>query len=187
MMAKRWRTAPRTLVRLPGHLRRSGSEALERRRQRRRMQSFYTAFVRPGGLVFDIGANVGNRVEIFLDLGARVVAVEPQAHCVDVLRSRWPGQPRLKVIAKAVGPVVGRASMYVGEADTLTTLSSRWTEATRASGRFSAYHCEETQEVDVTTLDRMIDEFGVPAFCKIDVEGFEPEVLAGPTRPLPSV
>ena len=28
-------------------------------------------------------------------------------------------------------------------------------------------------EVGVTTLDRLIEEYGVPSFCKIDVEGFE--------------
>jgi hypothetical protein len=33
--------------------------------------------------------------------------------------------------------------------------------------------------VPVTTLDIAIEQFGVPAFCKIDVEGFEVEVLKG--------
>jgi hypothetical protein len=38
--------------------------------------------------------------------------------------------------------------------------------------------------VPVTTLDRLIEEYGQPAFCKIDVEGFEFEVLKGLSRPI---
>ena len=35
------------------------------------------------------------------------------------------------------------------------------------------------EEVKVTTLDALIAEHGLPRFVKIDVEGFESEVLAG--------
>jgi protein-L-isoaspartate O-methyltransferase len=50
-------------------------------RQRSRaaaMDALYRQFVKPGDLVFDIGAHVGDRVAAFRRLGARVVAVEPQ-------------------------------------------------------------------------------------------------------------
>ena len=41
--------------------------------------------------------------------------------------------------------------------------------------------------VQVTTLDGLIQEFGVPKFCKIDVEGYEPQVLNGLSTPLPAL
>ena len=41
--------------------------------------------------------------------------------------------------------------------------------------------------VPVTTLDALIDRYGLPAFCKIDVEGFEEAVVRGLSRPIPSV
>ena len=41
--------------------------------------------------------------------------------------------------------------------------------------------------VSVTTLDRLIAEYGRPAFCKIDVEGYELEVLRGLSQPLPAL
>ena len=50
------------------------------------MDRLYGHFVRPGDLVFDIGAHVGDRVASFRRLGARVVAVEPQPAMVRALR-----------------------------------------------------------------------------------------------------
>ena len=51
--------------------------------------SFYSQFLNPNTLCFDIGANIGNRTEIFLTLGARVIAVEPQKECAKMLRLRF--------------------------------------------------------------------------------------------------
>ena len=44
-------------------------------------------FVRPGDLVFDVGAHVGDRIAAFRRLGARVVAVEPQPALVRTLQA----------------------------------------------------------------------------------------------------
>ena len=38
----------------------------------------WQTFVRPGHVVFDIGANVGAKTGLYLSCGARVVCVEPQ-------------------------------------------------------------------------------------------------------------
>jgi predicted RNA methylase len=46
-----------------------------------RRSEFYSQFVSSGDLVFDVGANVGNRSKIFSRLGARVIAFEPQPAC----------------------------------------------------------------------------------------------------------
>jgi hypothetical protein len=64
---------------------------------RRQVES--SQFVRPGDLVFDIGANMGNRIEAFVALGASVVAVEPQGSCVASLRRLYRNQPDVVVVA----------------------------------------------------------------------------------------
>ena len=56
---------------------------------RRRLRKFYSAFVPKGGLCFDIGAHLGNRIAPFLDLGAQIVAVEPQPLCLEYLQRRY--------------------------------------------------------------------------------------------------
>ena len=53
----------------------------------------------------------------------------------------------------------------------------------------SSYHVkwDHTIEVPMLTLDSLIDQFGVPAFTKIDVEDHEVEVLEGLSTPLPAL
>lgn len=46
--------------------------------------NFYSKFIKADDLVFDIGANIGTRVKIFLKLGANVVAFEPQPDCINI-------------------------------------------------------------------------------------------------------
>ncbi len=48
----------------------------------RRMKAFYAEITKPGDLVFDIGAHVGDRVWAFRSLGCKVVAMEPQTALV---------------------------------------------------------------------------------------------------------
>jgi FkbM family methyltransferase len=150
---------------------------------RERMR-FYAQFVSPGDLVFDVGANMGNRTDVFAALGATVVAVEPQAACRRRLAARYAGNPRVHLVDAGLGPAEGARTLYVSSEHTLTTMSEEWIDATRRSGRFAGYSWPEQQTVPITTLDRLIEEHGVPRFCKIDVEGFEVEVLKGLSGPL---
>jgi FkbM family methyltransferase len=148
------------------------------------MAQFYSNFVSPGTLCFDVGANVGNRVKIFLSLGARVVAVEPQEQCVKVLRHLYGKNRRLALVKKALGAKEGQAEIKISNANTISSMSPEWINAVRKSGRFSNYGWDTVAIVEVTTLDRLIEQYGIPSFVKIDVEGFEYEVVKGLSRPV---
>jgi FkbM family methyltransferase len=151
---------------------------------RSRLLDLYRRFVEPGDLCFDVGANMGNRTELFLALGARVVAVEPQPSCFRALQSRYGSDARVTLVGEALGREPGTAEMFVSDAHPISSLSAEWLRRVEASGRFGAHSWDERLRVPVTTLDELIHSHGEPAFCKIDVEGYEAEVLGGLSRPL---
>ena len=69
----------------------------------RQMRGFYAQFMQPGDLCFDIGAHVGNRLWVWTKVGARVVGVEPQPLCLQLLQ-RWYGRhPQVTLVGEAVG------------------------------------------------------------------------------------
>lgn len=145
-------------------------------RDHRRQVEFYSQFVSPGDLCFDVGANIGAKSEVFLDLGARVVSFEPQPECVRELQARCGPNPRLTVVAAAVGERVGEATLFIGKTNAMSSLLS---DSRNKTG--------QELKVPVVTLDSMIAKYGVPHFCKIDVEGLELAVLHGLSQPIPIV
>ncbi|MBN1293549.1 MAG: FkbM family methyltransferase [Candidatus Latescibacteria bacterium] len=147
------------------------------------MKEFYSRFISKGDLCFDIGANLGNRVEVFLKLGAYVIAVEPQRSCVLKLHKKFGANPDVIIIPKALGESEGSAELLVSDASTISSLSKEWIEQVKASGRFSTYQWNKSENVTITTFDKLIENYGVPVFAKIDVEGFESKVISGLSQP----
>jgi FkbM family methyltransferase len=151
----------------------------------RRMLQLYGTFLRPGDIAFDIGAHVGNRVRAWRRLGARVVAVEPQPDCLRVLRLFFGRDPGVTIVPAAVGAEPGRARLSVSTATpTVSSMSPQWIGTVSEDERFARINWDFSLDVPVTTLDELIARHGEPAFCKIDVEGFEVDVLRGLSRPL---
>jgi FkbM family methyltransferase len=149
--------------------------------------SFYGSFLTAGDRCFDIGANLGNRTRCFRHLGCEVVAVEPQSSCFHKLQGRFGNDPGIRLVNKAVGRDAGHATIHVSPDHVLSSLSESFIERTRASGRFANTSWNRTETVEMTTLDQLIAEHGEPNFIKIDVEGYESEVLAGLSQAVPWV
>jgi len=142
-------------------------------------------FVAPGCLCFDVGANIGDISEIMLKLGARVVAIEPQAENALRLQQRFESHRAITIVPMAAGANQGAAELLICTSSDCSSLSPEFAETLSRSGRVPAsYLWDHTEKVEITTLDALISRFGTPHFVKIDVEGYEAEVLKGLNSPV---
>lgn len=141
------------------------------------MLNLFSNFVARGDLVFDVGAHVGYMTDIFLRLGARVICVEPQPGCTEILNRKYRRNDRVEIVASGVSDAEGELRFFIcPDRPSVSTFSNHW-----KTGRFSKETWGTSIVVPVTTLDALVDQFGTPKFCKIDVEGFELPVLRGLT------
>lgn len=137
---------------------------------------FYSKFVNENDLCFDVGANFGNRIEPLLNIGARVVAVDPQIDCCEYLNNKFGKS--IEIVNAGLGESECEKDFYISDASTLSSFSTEWVESVKKT-RFKQYNWDKKVKVRMTTMDILIKEFGVPEFIKIDVEGYELEVLKG--------
>lgn len=152
------------------------------------LRALYADFVGPGDLVFDVGAHVGDRTAAFRALGARVVAVEPQRRLAMTLRLIHGRDRDVIVRRTALGAAEGTADLRVNSANpTVATLSEDFLAATSGATGWEGQVWDGAETVPVTTLDALIAAHGAPSFVKIDVEGHEPDVLAGLAAPPPAL
>ena len=123
--------------------------------------------LRSGDLFHYVGANAGTYTVLAADLGASVVAVEAAADVATLLRENVAlnGFEEVSVVEAAAGASVGRIGFTEG-LDSLNRIDP--------TGAI---------EVDEVTLDSLIGDRWV-AGVKVDVEGFELDVMKGVRRAL---
>jgi len=148
----------------------------------------YAPFIRADDLCFDIGAHLGDRIRAWSKLGARIIALEPHPGLMNWLR-RWYGHKgNIELLEQAVSAQPGTANFWISHLNpSVSTISQHWLTTVQANRRFAGTRWEEQIPVKVTTLDALIAQYGKPAFCKIDVEGAELDVLQGLSQALPAL
>jgi FkbM family methyltransferase len=152
------------------------------------MDALYSRFVKAGGLAFDIGSHVGDRIASFRRLGARVLALEPQPLCATAIRAIHGGDGDVTLVQSACGAQEGILKLHVNSANpTVTTASTDFVKAADGADGWQGQVWDQTIDVAVTTLDALIAAHGQPDFVKIDVEGFEDSVLAGLPNRVPAL
>lgn len=148
----------------------------------KKMQQLYSQFVKEDSFCFDIGANMGSRVTTFLILKAKVLAVEPQQVCYKELKKVFKKED-VTIIQKGVGAKNEVKDFFVADNSLISSFSTEWIEGMK-NKHFSKNKWDKVEQIEIITLDMLIQQYGVPDFIKIDTEGFELEVLKGLSAPV---
>ena len=129
-------------------------------------------------MMWDIGANVGEVSLHFSRICDKVIAFECNPNLVSKLHRQFDGT-NVVVDKRGLADTCGIKHFKICDASTLSTFSEEWT----TDCRFSKEHYWDIEiPVDVITLDAAIEEYGKPDYVKIDVEGYEYNVIKGLTK-----
>jgi FkbM family methyltransferase len=140
----------------------------------------------PIDLVVDAGANLGQFAELVRSKGykGRIWSFEPVGHVFDSLAAKAALDPAWQVSKLALGSKRGTAEINVSANHTLSSFLP-------ASAKLASFDAEAPtvrETVEVQTLDKLLEEDPAKSiFLKIDVQGFEKEVLEGAKKTLPRV
>lgn len=144
--------------------------------RRIKMKKFFGEFISEKDIIFDIGANEGDLSEIFLKFKAKIICVEPQPDCLKKLNKKFGQNKNVVVVPFGASNIHSKLKLYTSQASSENaTFSEKW----RKEGRFKQEIWQETDLINVVTLDDLINQYGIPRFCKIDVEGYEYNVIQG--------
>lgn len=145
---------------------------------------FYRENLNSGDIVFDIGTHVGSRARAMRAAGAKVIAFEPQTPFTQFLQ--WSLPRAITLVAAALGSKESEGQLAISSLHpTVSSLRTDFVSDASKTPGFEHVRWDSLQAVKVLTLDSQILQYGSPSYVKIDVEGFELEVLAGLTKPIP--
>jgi len=142
---------------------------------------FYAQLINATDLCFDIGANKGVKSKLFLSLGAKVIAFEPQSACAVYLDKIE--HPNFQYYKYAVGSNNETKELKLGSHIEVATFSNKFIDY------FSndSLSWNQAEKVTVKRLNWLIEKYGTPNYCKIDVEGYELEILSNLTYIIPLI
>ena len=129
--------------------------------------SFLLHYLQKDDLFYDIGANVGVYTILASQIKeAKTVSIEPLPLTYEKLLDNININRLTNVVSKNIGVSFEQSKLYfTSNKDTMNSVALE--------------SDDETQEVIVDTLDNIAHEYGIPNAIKIDVEGYESNVLDG--------
>jgi FkbM family methyltransferase len=146
-------------------------------------RSFYRRLIPAGrtGCIVDVGANTGSKTEIFRQLAARVVAVEPDPASAQLLRARFRFRRSVTVLQCAISASPGTISFFQFEpGSAYNTANAEWAQSMMDGSNHMGARLAAPKHIEVsaTTLGAITQEFGPAKYIKVDAEGFEQQVIS---------
>lgn len=151
--------------------------------------SFYKKFLNSyplkNALIFDVGANMGNKSIIFSKLAKKVVAFEPSEKLFSYLLKRFENS-NVTLFNYALGSCVSKSDFYIVENnEAYNSLNKKHIKTTTTLRGIATMATVQHKKIQVEVIENFIQKFGVPKYIKIDVEGYEYEVIKGLKTPVP--
>jgi FkbM family methyltransferase len=133
--------------------------------------------------LFDIGANRGHYSDKLLYKCNEVVLVEPNLHLYNELVKKYHNHSTKIIVLNNIVSTVDTV-FYECDIDTISTCDIDWIQ----TSRFANYRTKWTpRDVKAVTIDFMIEQYGVPDIIKIDVEGYEWNVIQTLSHKVPKI
>jgi len=149
-----------------------------------KLSNFYKQFIKKNSVVFDIGTNEGDYAEIFADLGAKVICLEPHPDYVNKLNLKFSKRKNVLVVPSGIGDKKEVREFHISS---FNGPNSSFSEDFRKNSRYNYRKWDRVIKVQMMTLEDLIKKYGKPDFCKVDVEGFEWEVLSSLKEIVPCI
>ena len=137
--------------------------------------NFFRSKLKSDFCVYDIGANMGlYSIEFakIIGYGGKVFSFEPSAINFKKLTNNVKNKSNIITINSAVGRDISK--LFISQGVDKIGATSKLNESNNGIGNW----------VDVTTIDELIKSLPIPNAIKIDVEGFEINVLEGARKTL---
>ena len=122
------------------------------------------------GIVLDLGANIGNFSQACVNLGFRVVAVEPHPQALKYLQSRMKKEKNVQILAAGVSDVPRKCTLYTHpdhENDPLTTSVSASIIGEKFQAKGTSF------DINLISFDSLFEKNPLFDLVKIDIEGAE--------------
>ena len=159
--------------------------------QKKAETNFLKGLIKNTILIFDIGANIGNKTDLFHQLGARVIAVEPDQLNFKLLLKRFHNKRSVTLLPYAVSDKNGFSTFFIeAPGSAFNTLSDKWKDVlgNKSLNRWEVdKQFGQKLEVKTVTLDQLINDYGKPGYIKIDVEGHELACIKGLSQKITNI
>ena len=129
-------------------------------------------------LLFDIGANRGLYTDANIDKYDTCILIEANPTLCEFLEDKYKTNSKIQVEHCIVSstPV---DTFYISNADTISTADVDWIKNSRFTKN---YNWRPIQGMPTYSIDDLVQKYGTPSFLKIDVEGYEYNVIKSITQ-----